>query len=1014
MKKSKTHRRMCLFFALLLTISLIPVAGMAAVEEVTLNTPSQMTRLWIYESTDGRDTLQGPYHQVASGPDAGQVAYCLQHRKLSPNGNAHTVELLFDRYSEKTALGIQAILENGYDGSSDVIRDDEGNILTSTKSQSHYGTLNAIRMWLSEQPETQADLYGFTNLSQYSTDAQLDALVAQGNVPGQLYPQGEDGQAAFRLAIYLLKKARHQEVKPHTLSFSQNVVNAKQDGDYFTASVKLQLTGVDQASISASGLPTGATVKDSSGFNSIGRTYTSGTTLTVRIPLQGNTGKTITLNASGVYSGPSRSTLVVAIPSDSARQRSVYFKKSDTTITPASVTISTPSMGRISILKKGSQEKTPGVKTEDEVVLPNVIFKIRDKQTGVLVDTLKTDANGMATSKWLECKTYTVSEETVPGYTSVEPFDVVITENARTYSYELVNKIISRKIRVVKKDAETGVQIPLSIQFKITDTNNVPIIFDGDKEVLSTDKNGCCDLPQELVDGNYLLHEVESGEGYLLSKYPVPFAVNTNSPETVEVSVSDYPAKGIIKIKKTGLTFTGAEKQETGFGEIYTPIFEEKTLEGVTIKITAAEDIIVGGQLKYRAGDVVDTFKTYETESKNHSRELYLGKYIVTEQGAEGYWPDDTKHEVTLSYEGQETSVVMATVPIYNERIRQKAELYKVREVLNGSEGETPVYEYIPAEGVTFGLFTAHDISIGDTVVIPSDALVSLATTNDSGHAVFDALLPWGSYYAKELDIMTDGLVYDMSEEHYPLEFTTTSFDIIQLSSMEAPIKNDLKKYPVRLIKQDDSGTPLANALIEIRTVADGTLVYTGKTNDAGEIFVELPVNEYVYQELEQPEGFVLDKEEHFFTVKPDGTIEGELSLTNETVQVRIFKCDPKKTPLPGAVFGLFVKGELKMTAVSGDDGFVVFEGIPFQNQEFEIREIEAPEGYQVSGETIILKVDEEFENAKEPYVIVNVPNIKTGYDGSILPVILGCFGGTGLTAALIVFLCNKRRKKNA
>ena len=55
---------MCLFFALLLTISLIPVAGMAAVEEVTLNTPSQMTRLWIYESTDGRDTLQGPYHHI--------------------------------------------------------------------------------------------------------------------------------------------------------------------------------------------------------------------------------------------------------------------------------------------------------------------------------------------------------------------------------------------------------------------------------------------------------------------------------------------------------------------------------------------------------------------------------------------------------------------------------------------------------------------------------------------------------------------------------------------------------------------------------------------------------------------------------------------------------------------------------------------------------------------------------------------------------------------------------------
>ena len=118
------------------------------------------------------------------------------------------------------------------------------------------------------------------------------------------------------------------------------------------------------------------------------------------------------------------------------------------------------------------------IRDRDEVVLPNVVFKIRDKQTGVLVDTLKTDASGRATSKWLECKTYTVSEETVPGYTPVGPFDVAITENAKTYSYELVNEIISRKIRVVKKDAETGVQIPLSIQFKITDTNSVPIIFD--------------------------------------------------------------------------------------------------------------------------------------------------------------------------------------------------------------------------------------------------------------------------------------------------------------------------------------------------------------------------------------------------------------------------------------------------------------------------------------------------------------------------------------------------------
>ena len=143
---------------------------------------------------------------------------------------------------------------------------------------------------------------------------------------------------------------------------------------------------------------------------------------------------------------------------------------------------------------------------------------------------------------------------------------------------------------------------------------------------------------------------------------------------------------------------------------------------------------------------------------------------------------------------------------------------------------------------------------------------------------------------------------------------------------------------------------------------------FTGTSDENGEIEVYLPPDDYVYRELDQPTGFIRDKEDHKITVLPDGTIEGDVILVNEEIEIRILKCDAAGKPLQGSVFGLFVKDELKMSAVADKNGIVMFSQVPFKNQEVEIREIKALDGFQLSGETIVLKLDDSYENPPKPY----------------------------------------------
>ncbi|MDD6060863.1 MAG: SpaA isopeptide-forming pilin-related protein [Ruminococcus sp.] len=132
-----------------------------------------------------------------------------------------------------------------------------------------------------------------------------------------------------------------------------------------------------------------------------------------------------------------------------------------------------------------------------------------------------------------------------------------------------------------------------------------------------TDETGTLMLPNELVYGNYELHEVQSANGYVLDSTPVPFTID-GTVDTVVVEKTNKPQKGKISVSKTGDVFTNVTMASSSYTDedgnlvenptIYTPVFKETSLAGAVFEITAAENIVtVDGTIRAKKGDVVAT-----------------------------------------------------------------------------------------------------------------------------------------------------------------------------------------------------------------------------------------------------------------------------------------------------------------------------------------------------------------------------------------------------------------------
>ena len=625
--------------------------------------------------------------------------------------------------------------------------------------------------------------------------------------------------------------------------------------------------------------------------------------------------------------------------------------------------------GNISIIKHSddgtTQIETPEVGAEFEVYLKSSgsYEAAKDSEKDYLV----CDENGYAATKMLPYGTYIVHQ--TKGWENTEwidDFEVIISENEKEYFY-LINDAVKKSfVKIVKKDAETGNIIPVSgIGFKVWDCANSEYVSQKINypsemilDTFYTDESGSLMLPNELAYGDYELHEVQSAEGYVLDKKPVPFTID-GSVETVVVEKTNTAQKGKISVQKTGDVFASVTALGSAIyidenGEVhksgqttYTPVFAKGNLSGAVFQVIASEDIItLDGTIRANAGDVVAEITTDENGYAETDL-LYLGKYEIVEASAPyGYVKNSEIQAVELTYAGQEIAVRDTVntsfvndyqgVEISLSKVMEKDELFNI--------GNSDEYTR-----VRFGLFAAENITAADGSVIPADGLISEVSLDENMTAKFDTALPFGKYYVKE--IATDEH-YVLNGEKYLVNFEYMGQEVTTVTVDCGEFKNTLKRGKISGKKVDENEKSLENALFGLFAVdtdeftADNAYM-TAVSNENGHFeFDKIPYGEYIVREIEAPTGYILSDESYPVTISEYGEII-EITAVNKPITVEISKQDVYGNELAGAEMQLENSdGEVVDKWTSDGTNHVVTE---LPAGDYTLKEIAAPDGYVIA-----------------------------------------------------------------
>ena len=333
--------------------------------------------------------------------------------------------------------------------------------------------------------------------------------------------------------------------------------------------------------------------------------------------------------------------------------------------------------------------------------LAGVHFKLTD-EAGNLIDEGDTDTDGKLLFTMLPIGKYILTETaTLDGYVLDDtPIPIELSSDGDVVTKEITNGAANGSVRIVKTDAETG--NPLSgVHFILSDASGATI--NGG----TTDDNGVL-LFSRLPLGTYTVTETETRNGYVLDETPREVTISTNG-QTVEVSISNTPARGSVSIVKTDA--------ETG-----------AALAGVHFV------------LRDEAGALCTEGDT-GTDGTLTLSNIPVGYYTLHETATiSGYLLDDTPIPVEIRENGQ-------VVPVNATNTMARGGLTVKKTDSNSGDA---------LKGVHFKLFDA------------AGNLVSEGDTDENGKLVINGL-PLGSYTLKESAAL-DG--YAVDETPIPVEIT--------------------------------------------------------------------------------------------------------------------------------------------------------------------------------------------------------------------------------------------------
>jgi len=680
--------------------------------------------------------------------------------------------------------------------------------------------------------------------------------------------------------------------------------------------------------------------------------------------------------------------------------------------------------GRVAIIKHtddgSTQIETPEEGAEFELFLKSAGSYAAAKPTER--DVLVCDENGYSISKDLPYGVYTIHQRFGwSGAEKIQDFTVYISENGKVYRYLINNAPFFAKIRLEKRDSETGELITASgIGFQIKDPNgdiiaqHIEYPTPTDIDTFYTNDQGWLMLPQPLaISHGYQLIEVQGPWGYVLDSEPVLFDVD-GTETTITVVKNNAPQMGQIHVTKQGEVFASVMEQE---GK-YQPHYETQGLAGAIFDIVAAEDIILNADTKATAGTVVDTLMT--TKDGATSKPLYLGRYKIVERIApHGMVLSGEEVMVELAYAGQTVEIVTSAAIITNQRQKAVLQLTKQMEqdteFVIGNNGEILA--------VSFGLFAAENMVAADGSIIPQDGLLETAWANAQEQIAFLTDLPASSKaYVRELT--TDGQ-YQLSTEQYPVnfEYAGQNTAVVRIAVNNGkPIANNILRGGLRIIKTfEGKTTPVSGVPFTItgETVAGKKVTIEVVTDQNGEIIIEgLPSGEYKVLELGSvlTTGYVLSDEETAVII-PDEI--AEMRIHNYLIRgaVRLRKVDAAAgAPLPGAEFALTdPAGNNLGIFITDDQGEICVEALLY-GVGYKWVEVKAPAGYLLNAAEIYFDITANgvtIELTATNEAIPTIPDNPNTGDNTMWPyLVVLCVTAAGVTAMLVTTRRKSKAKK--
>ena len=550
--------------------------------------------------------------------------------------------------------------------------------------------------------------------------------------------------------------------------------------------------------------------------------------------------------------------------------------------------------GQLQITKYDSNNK----------VLSGVKFEIANSE-GTVVETITTDASGKAITSRLPLGTYTYKEVEAPS-------DVVMDTEAHEFKLEYNNQVVYKE--VVNKVKEGTLKI-----IKV-DENNKPL--EGVKFNIYNEQKVLVDT---MTKGKYFYQEVEAPEGIIVDNTMYPFEIVEDGQNVVENMVNYY-AKGQLQITKidnknntlAGVVFevkdakgnvvdtltTDAQGKATSkklplgtytYKEISAPsnvvmdtdthefkletnnqvVTREvvnKVIEGKLkiIKVDENDEPLQG--IKFNIYDenknVIDTIVTDEN-GVAVSKEIEKGKYFYQEiEAPEGIIVDNTMYPFEVQYDGQ--NVIANMINYY-------------------AKGQLKIVKYDSNNKVLSGVkfeIADKDGNVVDTI-----------TTDENGRAISKKLM-LGTYTYKEVEAPSN-VVMDTTAHEFVLNENN------QVITKE--VVNKVKEGKLKIIKVDENDEPLQGVKFNIYD-ENKKLVDTIVTDENGVAeSKDLEKGKYFYQEIEAPEGIVVDNTMYPFEIVEDGqnVIENMVNYYAKG-QLEITKYTNKGSVLGGVMFRIY------------------------------------------------------------------------------------------------------------